>query len=346
MIIKDEFKKLIPPLAIEEFNQLEKNIIADGCRDPLLTWNGILIDGHNRYEICTKHGLKFIVVEKDFVDSSAAKLWMIDNQNGRRNLTDGWKYQLTLSKKEILLEIGKENLKTNIGGEHVGLSIVDKGTHNTQKTIANDLGWSTGKVAMADRVWKEATPEIKEQVLSGDVSINEAYKAIKAGNTHVGKNSGENEWYTPEKFIEAARSVMGSIDIDPASSELANKTVKATVFFSKDDCGLNRDWSGNVWMNPPYAQPLMNDFAAKLVEQLPNINAAIVLVNNATETKWFQSMSQESAAICFPETRIKFVDVNGNLGAPLQGQAILYFGDDTQAFSNVFSKFGLVLTNG
>lgn len=344
MIIKDEFKKLIPPLAIEEFNQLEKNIIADGCRDPLLTWNGILIDGHNRYEICTKHGLEFIVVEKDFVDSSAAKLWMIDNQNGRRNLTDGWKYQLSQAKKEILLEAGK-NAQVRKPIDSV-MSTIDKTNHNTRDTIANDLGWSTGKVAMADRVWKEATPEIKEQVLSGDVSINEAYKAIKAGNTHVGKNSGENEWYTPEKFIEAARSVMGSIDIDPASSELANKTVKATVFFSKDDCGLNRDWIGNVWMNPPYAQPLMNDFAAKLVEQLPNINAAIVLVNNATETKWFQSMSQESAAICFPETRIKFVDVNGNLGAPLQGQAILYFGDDTQAFSNVFSKFGLVLTNG
>jgi len=73
---------------------------------------------------------------------------MIDNQNGRRNLTDGWKYQLTQSKKEILQEAGKENLKTNVGGEHVGLSTIDKGTHNTQKTIANDLGWSTGKVAM------------------------------------------------------------------------------------------------------------------------------------------------------------------------------------------------------
>lgn len=185
MIIKEEFKKLIPPLAIEEFNQLEKNIIADGCRDPLLTWNGILIDGHNRYEICTKHGLEFNVVEKDFADSSAAKLWMIDNQNGRRNLTDGWKFQLSQAKKEILLEVGKENLKTNVGGDHVGLSIVDKGTHNTQKTIANDLGWSTGKVAMADKVWKEATPEVKEKVLSGDVSINQAYKDIKKVEARV-----------------------------------------------------------------------------------------------------------------------------------------------------------------
>lgn len=179
MIIKEEFKKLIPPLAIEEFNQLEKNIIADGCRDPLLIWNGILIDGHNRYEICTKHDLPFSILEKDFTDSSAAKLWMIDNQNGRRNLTDGWKFQLSQAKKEILLGVGKENLKTNVGGDHVGLSTIDKGTHNTRDTIANDLGWSTGKVAMADKVWKEATPEIKEQVLAGDVSINEAYKGIK-----------------------------------------------------------------------------------------------------------------------------------------------------------------------
>ena len=175
MIIKDEFKKLIPPLAIEEFNQLEKNIIADGCRDPLLTWNGILIDGHNRYEICIKHGLVFSIVEKEFADSGTAKLWMIDNQNGRRNLTDGWKFQLSQAKKEILLEVGKESMSE--GGK--GLSTIDKPSHNTRDTIANDLGWSTGKVAMADKVWKEATPEVKEQILTGEISINEAYKGIK-----------------------------------------------------------------------------------------------------------------------------------------------------------------------
>jgi N6-adenosine-specific RNA methylase IME4 len=180
MIIKDEFKKLIPPLAIEEFNQLEKNIIADGCRDPLLTWNGILIDGHNRYEICTKHGLSFSILEKDFADSSTAKLWMIDNQNGRRNLTDGWKFQLSQAKKEILLEVGREKQKETLKkGDSPVLSIVDKTEHNTRDTIANDLGWSTGKVAMADKVWKEATPEVKEQVLTGEISINEAYKGIK-----------------------------------------------------------------------------------------------------------------------------------------------------------------------
>ena len=178
--INQEFKALIPPLSIEEYSQLEKNIIADGCRDPLVVFNNTLVDGHNRYEICTKHDLPFSILEKDFSDCGAAKLWMIDNQNGRRNLTDGWKYQLTQSKKEILLEVGKVKHAETAGKSIETLSTIDNvSKHNTRDTIANDLGWSTGKVAMADKVWKEATPEIKEQVLSGEVSINQAYKDIK-----------------------------------------------------------------------------------------------------------------------------------------------------------------------
>jgi len=343
MIIKEDFKKLIPPLSIEEFNQLEKNIIADGCRDHLLTWNGILIDGHNRYEICTKHGLEFSVVEKEFADESNAKEWMINNQFGRRNLSNYQRSVLALELESVFKEKAKEQ---QIRKPESACHISDKQIIDTKKEVAKIANVSHDTIAKVKKIEAVASEEVKERLNSGEISINEAYKAIKAGDTHVGKNSGENEWYTPEKFIEAARSVMGSIDIDPASSELANKTVKATVFFSKDDCGLTRDWTGNVWMNPPYAQPLMNDFAAKLVDQLSNIESAIVLVNNATETKWFQSMAQESSAICFPESRIKFVDVNGNLGAPLQGQSILYFGSDAQVFSNIFSKFGLVLLNG
>ena len=64
MIIDPEFKALIPPLVPEELAQLEANILADGCRDPLVTWRGILIDGHNRFEICSRHGLEFQTVER------------------------------------------------------------------------------------------------------------------------------------------------------------------------------------------------------------------------------------------------------------------------------------------
>jgi N6-adenosine-specific RNA methylase IME4 len=103
---------------------------------------------------------------------------MIDNQNGRRNLTDGWKYKLQQIKKEILLEKGKktQGTRTDI------LSTIDKKLepkHNTRQIIAKTLNWSTGKVAMADIVFKKATPELEEKVLNNEVTINQAYQDIK-----------------------------------------------------------------------------------------------------------------------------------------------------------------------
>jgi N6-adenosine-specific RNA methylase IME4 len=84
--VDPEFKSNIPPLSDEEFAQLEKNILADGCRDPLVLWGQLLVDGHNRYAICTKHGLPFDTVQKEFADRDAAMDWMDANQLGRRNL--------------------------------------------------------------------------------------------------------------------------------------------------------------------------------------------------------------------------------------------------------------------
>jgi len=167
---------------------------------------------------------------------------------------------------------------------------------------------------------------------------------LKLSKPHVSNNSGENEWYTPYEFIEAALLTMGSIDLDPASSELANKTVKATEFYTAKNNGLTEPWTGNVWLNPPYAQPLISQFCDKLALELSAINQAIVLINNATETKWFQGIAELSSSICFPSSRIKFIDKQGNPGgAPLQGQALLYFGDNRVLFKRNFSKFGLIL---
>jgi N6-adenosine-specific RNA methylase IME4 len=176
IIINEELKSLLPPLSQEEYKTLEQNIIDYGCRNPLLTWNNILVDGHNRYEICTKHNISFNtdIIDSDSIDD--VKIWVIDNQKGRRNLTDGWKFELAQTRKEILLKKGKENQGTRTDL----LSTIDKKleTHNTRQDVAESLGWSTGKVAMADKVWKQAKPEIKEAIKSGDVTINEAYKEI------------------------------------------------------------------------------------------------------------------------------------------------------------------------
>lgn len=198
MIINDSFKKLIPPLTPDEYAQLEANCLADGIRDPLVVWQGVLIDGHNRLAIAEKHGLDYTVVEKEFEDENHVKIWMIRNQKGRRNLTDGWKYMLAETEKTIQMEIGAAVRKATEGRPKQAESVdenqekllstidnsfqpeqVEKPKHNTQKIIAESLGWSTGKVAMADRVFKSEKPEIKAAVLSGEKSINEAYKEIK-----------------------------------------------------------------------------------------------------------------------------------------------------------------------
>lgn len=161
---------------------------------------------------------------------------------------------------------------------------------------------------------------------------------------HVSYNSGENEWYTPSYIIESVIKVMGKIDLDPASSEIANRTIKANKYYSCDDNGLEQTWHGNVWLNPPYSQPLVSYFSDKVIKELPNISQMCILVNNATDTNWLQNMMNLCNAVCFIKGRIKFIDVSGTAsGAPLQGQVILYFGNNSDSFSYEFKKHGICM---
>ena len=88
MKIDKEFSELIPPLTEEEYKGLEASILAEGCRDAIVVWNDTLIDGHNRYKICTEHNISFKTIQRDFEDRNAVKLWMMNNQLSRRNLND------------------------------------------------------------------------------------------------------------------------------------------------------------------------------------------------------------------------------------------------------------------
>lgn len=157
--------------------------------------------------------------------------------------------------------------------------------------------------------------------------------------------TGWTEWYTPAEYIEAARSVMGGIDLDPASNELANDIVKADSYFSVDNDGLTQDWNGNVWLNPPYAQPYIADFIHKLVEQHTNGNVrqAILLTHNNTDTRWFLEAAENCSAICFTTGRVKFYAPNGTIAAPASGQAFFYFGPAKAAFKDVFNEVGIVM---
>lgn len=151
------------------------------------------------------------------------------------------------------------------------------------------------------------------------------------------------EWYTPKKFIESVTDVLGDIDLDPASCQMANEIVQAFKFYSKEDDGLKPTWRGKVYLNPPYgraAQP----FIFKLVDEFlsGHITEAILLINSSTETGYWQYAFSAANAICFPDRRIQFVDEEGNVqDRPKQGSTFFYFGDRGDDFYSYFAQHGV-----
>lgn len=378
--IEPEFKSLIPPLTTEEYAGLEKSLLEEGCRDALVLWGDILIDGHNRYEICTKYHIPYETVQRDFDSRKSAVEWIILNQFGRRNLPAHERARLALRLKPVIAEKAKENkqeaaTKMNASiGNNVSTEICENvAPIDTQKEIAKVAGVSHDTIAKVERIEEEAPKQIIEASRRGDISVNSAYQVTKLEpeeqceiarrlehieeepkqtqtpkaivqevlkRPHVSFNSGNNEWYTPAELIEAARLAMGSIDLDPASNDIAQKVVKARTYYTAETNGLDKTWTGNVWMNPPYASDLIGKFVDKMVSERKNYDQAVILVNNATETEWFNRLISIADAVCFPKSRVKFYMPDGKTGAPLQGQAIIYIGDNSENFFKAFRQIG------
>lgn len=178
MQILKELESLIPPLSNEEFKQLERNILEEGIREPLITWNGILIDGHNRYRIAQEHDINYETLEKEFENIFLVKVWMIYNQFGRRNLSNYWKSVLVLEIENVFKEKAKEKefeRKTTFQkSEKSNLETI-----NSVKEIAKIANVSHDTIAKVKKIQSNATPEVKEKLNTGTMSINEAYKEIK-----------------------------------------------------------------------------------------------------------------------------------------------------------------------
>lgn len=152
-----------------------------------------------------------------------------------------------------------------------------------------------------------------------------------------------NEWYTPVEYIEAARRVMGSIDLDPASNHEAQEFIKAGNYYTKETNGLAQVWIGNVWLNPPYADPL--PWVSKLIDSYTDgdITEAILLVNTANSPEWSRLLWHSGHAVCLLSKRVRFwrpdrEDAKGTA----QDQMIWYIGNDPTEFEAVFSAYGAI----
>ena len=168
---------------------------------------------------------------------------------------------------------------------------------------------------------------------------------------HIARSTGKYEWITPHNIIEAARSTMGGIDLDPASSQVANSIVKASRYITKVEDALcfTTNWytygEKRVWLNPPYKQPDVRLFAERLLKEINtgNVKQAIWLSNNTTDTRHGQMLLSVAQTVCFTK-RIKFFDPDTMLpnNSPLQGQMIIGLGGvDIQKFRKHFNDIGL-----
>ena len=206
--INEEFKNLIPELKPEEFEQLEKNIIKEGCRDSLVIWNDTIIDGHNRYKICTKHNIEFTVSNKDFENTEKAKEWIIKNQFGRRNLLLYERAKLALKLKDLIAEKARENV-AKAGQSYSPKEGPENSTNlpfekriDTREELATIAGTSSNTISKVQNIEEKGTQELKQQLSKGDISINKAYKEIKSA-----EKKKEREEYIEQQKDEIEKGV-------------------------------------------------------------------------------------------------------------------------------------------
>lgn len=334
----DTIYQVMPNLTDDEYTELKNDIAERGVMVPIeFDEHGNVLDGHHRLKVCEELGIK------DYPKVIRAGMTEEEKRTHARKLNMA-RRQLNQEQRRALIQA---QLKET--------------PEKSDRQIAEGLGVTNKTVAAQRRVLEstEEIPQLKTNIGAdgkerprvvqhkpvtviypeANITISDI-DAEQPKKPHVAQNSGNNEWYTPADIIQAARDVMGGIDLDPASSDIANEVVKAGTYYTAETNGLDKEWFGNVWLNPPYSIELIGKFIYRLVVSRASYKQAIVLVNNATETKWFTALANVASAIVFPTSRVRFYMPDGATGAPLQGQALIYVGDNTERFLKIFSQFG------
>jgi phage N-6-adenine-methyltransferase len=341
---------IFPLMGEAELAELSADIEASGQRE--LIWlhrDGSIIDGRNRWLACRRLGIpcKAQVHEGD---DAALVAFVLSLNLRRRHLNESQRAMVAIKVRDFL----SANL-------HSG---------DTAEAAARLMNVSRRTVMHAATVQQEGAPELVAAVERGEVAVSaaarEATEARKPRDIRIHRVTvsdgegeeptepakvlphkvwtGDHEWYTPPKAVDAARRVMGGIDLDPASSEAAQRAVRAARYFTAETDGLARPWRGRAWLNPPYSSPLIGRFVAKLLaEHLAGcVTQAVVLVDNRTDTRWFHALARRAAALCLTFGRIPFKRPDGTGDSPTNGSCFVYLGRDVDKFAKVFGEIGLV----
>jgi hypothetical protein len=234
IIIDPEFRDLIPPLTPEEFTGLEASLKAEGCRDPLVIWDGTIIDGHNRLEICTANGIQFETVAREFAAREEVIEWIIRNQFGRRNIAPYQRTKLALRLEEVIAARAKANQKGGQGGVLLPQNSAEASHVETREEIAKLAGVSRDTVDKVKQIEKKATPEVKASLAKGEISINKAHQTTKEP-----RQEPQAEW---EPLV-----VDGTEEEAPRDSEKLSLLKSAWTKASKKEKAVFAAWINKNW---------------------------------------------------------------------------------------------------
>jgi hypothetical protein len=231
---------------------------------------------------------------------------------------------------------------------HGGYRHGESSDHGDRLTLA-DINISRG-LAMNCKRLATIPFDVFEDTIINSIEKNAALSraSFKNANHQYIHQSADFEWITPSIYIEAARTVMGSIDLDPASSINANKYVKSSKFYTIKNDGLSKVWHGNVWLNPPYGLTSENKsnqsvWSERITREYTtrNIKQGILLINAVPSESWFHPLWDNP--ICFVNRRIQFINPEDNTKTqPTHSSAIVYFGDDIRRFIIAFEHLGTI----
>jgi ParB-like chromosome segregation protein Spo0J len=356
----------------EKVRAIAASIAEIGLINPITIRNdGTLIAGLHRLEAHKALGLAQIEAKVLDLDPLDAELAEIDENLQRNDLTVLEQGEHLFRRNQILEEKGqraKAGDNQYLGGETVS-------PPKPTAEIAADMGLSERSAQQRQQIARDLLPEVKEvirdlpiadsttQLLtlarlepSQQMQAAEKLAAQRAQRMSVTVYSSEsNEWYTPAWVTARAADVMGNIDLDPASSQIAQQIHSADAWYGLDHPDPNRrdglaaEWNGCVWLNPPYgrsedghnaqlwSRKLINEWKAGRVE------SGILLVKAALGYNWFEDLWRE-LPVCFLRERLSFVRPDGtDDGQSKQATALFYVGDDIEQFAGVFAKYGRVV---
>ena len=230
IVVNEELKAYIDPLTEDEYQALERSILAEGCRDALVLWGDVLVDGHNRHAICTKHGLPFQTVQATrFKSIEDVHLWMIDQHLGRRSLSDYQRGVLALRKREITAQRrARAQPVPAESGEAVAPVAAEAPAPttpaealDTREALARIARLSSSQVLQIEKISRQAAPEVVAAVKAGEISISAAatVASLPVAEQVAAAAAGKGELMQAAKRVRESRRRPPAVEVPVDESE-------------------------------------------------------------------------------------------------------------------------------